>query len=105
MGGYLAARRIHDLAEANGIAVWCGGMLETGIGRAANIALAGLPGFTLPGDVSGSNRFYAQDVTAPVVMKDGVVAIPDGPGFGVEPLVDVLADVTIDAVDIAAHRS
>ncbi|CAH0172411.1 o-succinylbenzoate synthase [Microbacterium oxydans] len=105
VGGYLAARRIHDLAEANGIAVWCGGMLETGIGRAANIALAGLPGFTLPGDVSGSNRFYAQDVTAPVVMKDGVVAIPDGPGFGVEPLVDVLADVTIDAVDIAAHRS
>ncbi|MHC9045185.1 o-succinylbenzoate synthase [Microbacterium saperdae] len=105
VGGYLAARRIHDLAEANGIAVWCGGMLETGIGRAANIALAGLPGFTLPGDVSGSNRFYAQDVTEPVVMKDGVVAIPDGPGFGVEPLADVLAAVTIDAVDIAARRS
>ncbi|KAA0960009.1 o-succinylbenzoate synthase [Microbacterium sp. ANT_H45B] len=105
VGGYLAARRIHDLAEANGIAVWCGGMLETGIGRAANIALAGLPGFTLPGDVSGSNRFYAQDVTEPVVMKDGVVAIPEGPGFGVEPLVDVLGDVTIDTVDIAAHRS
>ncbi|MEV4669718.1 o-succinylbenzoate synthase [Microbacterium sp. LWO12-1.2] len=105
VGGYLAARRIHDLAEANGIAVWCGGMLETGIGRAANIALAGLPGFTLPGDVSGSNRFYAQDVTEPVVMRDGVVAIPDGPGFGVEPLADVLAAVTIDAVDIAARRS
>lgn len=105
VGGYLAAHRIHDLAEANGIAVWCGGMLETGIGRAANIALAGLPGFTLPGDVSGSNRFYAQDVTEPVVMKDGVVAIPDGPGFGVEPLADVLAAVTIDAVDIAARRS
>lgn len=105
VGGYLAARRIHDLAEANGIAVWCGGMLETGIGRAANIALAGLPGFTLPGDVSGSNRFYAQDVTEPVLMRDGVVAIPDGPGFGVEPLADVLAAVTIDAVDIAARRS
>ncbi|MGS0562675.1 o-succinylbenzoate synthase [Microbacterium aurugineum] len=105
VGGYLAARRIHDLAEANGIAVWCGGMLETGIGRAANIALAGLPGFTLPGDVSGSSRFYAQDVTEPVVMKDGVVAIPEGPGFGVEPIADVLGDVTIDTVDIAALRS
>jgi O-succinylbenzoate synthase len=105
VGGYLAARRIHDLAEANGIAVWCGGMLETGIGRAANIALAGLPGFTLPGDVSGSNRFYEQDVTEPVVMNDGVVAIPKGAGFGVEPIAEVLAEVTIDAVDISAPRS
>lgn len=103
VGGYLAARRIHDLARAHGIAVWCGGMLETGIGRAANIALAGLPGFTLPGDVSGSDRFYAQDITDPVVMKDGVVAVPDGPGFGVEPIADVLEELTVDAVDVTAE--
>ncbi|MEV7908364.1 o-succinylbenzoate synthase, partial [Streptomyces anulatus] len=59
VGGYLEARRIHDLARAHGIAVWCGGMLETGLGRAANLALAALPGFTLPGDTSGSHRYYA----------------------------------------------
>lgn len=85
VGGYLEARKIHDIAHANGIAVWCGGMLETGIGRAANIALAALPGFTLPGDISGSNRFFAQDVISePIVMRDGVVDVPSGPGFGVE---------------------
>ncbi len=85
VGGYLQAKAIHDVCRAHGIAVWCGGMLETGIGRSANAALAGLPGFTLPGDISGSDRFYAQDiVTEPIVMHDGVVDIPTGPGFGVE---------------------
>ncbi|KQZ09913.1 o-succinylbenzoate synthase [Microbacterium sp. Root53] len=85
VGGYLEARRIHDLARAHGIAVWCGGMLETGIGRAANAALAALPGFTLPGDISGSDRFYAEDiVTEPIRMHDGVVDVPTGAGFGVE---------------------
>lgn len=95
VGGYLEARRIHDLAVANGIAVWCGGMLETGIGRSANAALAGLPGFTLPGDISASGRFYAQDITPPVMIEDGAVAIPTGPGFGVEPEEDVLNEVVI----------
>jgi O-succinylbenzoate synthase len=94
VGGYLEAKRIHDLAVANGIAVWCGGMLETGIGRAANIALASLPGFTLPGDVSGSDRFYHQDITPPFVMKDGHLEVPTAPGIGVEPLPEVLDDVT-----------
>jgi O-succinylbenzoate synthase len=85
VGGYLEARRIHDIARAHGIAVWCGGMLETGIGRAANAALAALPGFTLPGDISGSDRFFAEDiVTEPLRMHDGVVDVPAGPGFGVE---------------------
>ena len=85
VGGYLEARRIHDIARAHGIAVWCGGMLETGIGRAANAALAALPGFSLPGDISGSNRFFAEDiVTEPIVMHDGVVDVPQGPGLGVE---------------------
>lgn len=92
VGGYLEARRIHDLARAHGIAVWCGGMLETGVGRAANAALAALPGFTLPGDISGSDRFYAEDiVTEPMRMHDGLVDVPVGPGFGVEVDPDRLA--------------
>jgi o-succinylbenzoate synthase len=85
VGGYLEARRIHDLARAHGVAVWCGGMLETGLGRAATIALAALPGFTLPGDVSGSDRFYADDITTePITMVDGTVTVPTGPAFGVD---------------------
>jgi O-succinylbenzoate synthase len=94
VGGYLEARRIHDLAVAHGVAVWCGGMLETGIGRAANAALAALPGFTLPGDISASGRFYATDVTEPFVVDDGHIAVPTGPGLGVTPLPEVLAEVT-----------
>jgi O-succinylbenzoate synthase len=90
VGGYLNARRIHDLCQANGIPVWCGGMVETGLGRAANAALAALPGFTLPGDVSASDRFYEQDITAPFVLEDGEIAVPTGPGLGVEPIMDVL---------------
>lgn len=101
VGGYLQARTIHDLCRAHGIAVWCGGMLETGIGRAANAALAGLPGFTLPGDISGSDRFYAQDiVTEPIVMHDGVVDVPTGPGFGVEVDRDRLARFTTDVLTL-----
>lgn len=94
VGGYLEARRIHDLCRAHGVAVWCGGMLETGIGRAANLALAALPGFTLPGDTSASERYYATDLTAPFVLSDGHLTVPSGPGIGVDPLPDVLADVT-----------
>lgn len=94
VGGYLEAVRIHDVASAHGVAVWCGGMLETGIGRAANVALAALPGFTLPGDTSASDRYYDRDITAPFVLRDGHVDVPAGPGLGVTPLDDVLADVT-----------
>ena len=90
VGGYLNARRIHDLCRANGIPVWCGGMLETGLGRAANAALAALPGFTLPGDVSASDRFYDRDITRPFLLQDGEIAVPTGPGLGVEPIQDVL---------------
>ncbi|MFG2623021.1 o-succinylbenzoate synthase [Streptomyces sp. NPDC048507] len=96
VGGYLEARRIHDLARAHGIPVWCGGMLETGIGRAANVALAALPGFTLPGDTSGSGRYFATDLTEPFVLDaDGHLDVPTGPGLGVEPLKDVLDEVTV----------
>lgn len=95
VGGYLEARRIHDVAAANGIPVWCGGMLETGIGRAPNLALAALPGFVLPGDTSASSRYYSQDITAPFELDtDGCIGVPTGPGIGVEVLTDVLAGFT-----------
>ncbi len=92
VGGYLEARRIHDLCRAHGVPVWCGGMLETGLGRAANVALAAMPGCTLPGDVSGSDRFYARDLTEPVVMRGGSVEVPQAPGLGRIPLPDRLAE-------------
>ena len=80
------ARRIHDLCRERGIPVWCGGMLETGIGRAANAALAALDGFTLPGDVSASRRFWATDiVTEPIEVVDGHVAVPTGAGLRHRP--------------------
>lgn len=91
VGGYLEAWRIHDLARAHGVAVWCGGMLETGIGRAANAALAGLPGFTLPGDISGSDRFYDTDLTEPVLMRDGRVEVPLTAGISRAPIPERLA--------------
>ncbi|HEX8870090.1 MAG TPA: o-succinylbenzoate synthase, partial [Lentzea sp.] len=95
VGGYLEARRIHDVCAANGIAVWCGGMLETGIGRAANVALAALPGCTLPGDTSASDRYYQMDVTEPFVLKEGHLSVPAGPGLGVTPVPEALEAVTV----------
>jgi len=94
VGGYLEARRIHDVCVANGVPVWCGGMLETGLGRAANLALAALPGFTLPGDTSGSGRFYRTDITTPFVLRDGHLDVPTAPGIGVQPLPAELDAVT-----------
>ncbi len=90
VGGYLEARRIHDLCLASGVAVWCGGMLETGIGRAANAALAALPGFTLVGDLSASDRFYATDVTPPVQVVDGYVPVRREPGLCDPPVPELL---------------
>lgn len=96
IGGYLEAVRIHDLCLDAGVPVWCGGMIETGIGRAANAALAALPGFTLPGDVSGSSRFYARDiVTEPAVLEAGHVRVPTGHGIGVEIDPVALEDFTV----------
>ncbi|MBN9608475.1 MAG: o-succinylbenzoate synthase [Actinobacteria bacterium 69-20] len=96
VGGYLQARQVHDVCAASGVPVWCGGMLETGIGRAANMALAALPGFTLPGDTSASDRFYSRDIiTEPFVLSDGHIAVPTGPGLGVEVDEDALAAVTV----------
>jgi o-succinylbenzoate synthase len=96
VGGIREAVRIHDLAEASGVPVWCGGMLETGIGRAANLAVASLPNFRLPGDTSGSDRYFDRDLTEPfVVDSDGTMAVPNGPGIGVDPLPDVLKEFTV----------
>ncbi len=101
VGGYLEAVRVHDLCRDAGVPVWCGGMLETGIGRAANAALAALPGFTLPGDISASDRFYARDiVTEPIVLDDGHVRVPTGPGIGVEVDPVALEDATVDRVEL-----
>ncbi len=102
VGGYLEAKRIHDLARAHGIAVWCGGMLETGLGRGANAALAALPGFTLPGDISASDRFYAEDITRPFVIEDGQITVPTGPGLGVDPIPDVIDRFTVERETVTA---
>jgi len=101
VGGYLEARRVHDVCRANGIAVWCGGMLETGIGRAANVALAALPGFTLPGDTSASDRYYRQDVTAPFVLEGGHVRVPTGPGLGITVDRAFLSEITSSVTPVA----
>jgi o-succinylbenzoate synthase len=94
VGGYIESKKIHDLCVDRKIPVWCGGMLETGIGRAANLALAALPGFTLPGDTSASSRYFKQDITTPFVMEDGYLTVPTGPGIGVEPDLDFLEEIT-----------
>jgi O-succinylbenzoate synthase len=87
VGGVLEARRVHDVAAAAGVPVWCGGMLETGIGRATNLGLAAMPDFTLPGDTSASTRYFAEDLTEPFVLEpDGTMWVPVGPGIGVVPL-------------------
>lgn len=105
VGGYLEARRIHDIAVANGIPVWCGGMLETGVGRAPNLALAALPGFILPGDTSASDRYFRQDITAPFVLDEhGHVGVPTGAGIGVEVVDDALAEFTTRRSDIPLDR-
>lgn len=100
VGGYLEARRIHDLSRAHGVAVWCGGMLESGLGRTANTALAALPGFTLPGDISGSDRFYLEDLTEPIVMRDGFVSVSNAPGVGPLPRHEILVKRRQDLTDI-----
>jgi len=101
VGGYLEAVRIHDLCVSKGIPVWCGGMLETGIGRAANAALAALPGFTLPGDISASTRFYARDiVTDPITITNGHVTVPTTAGLGFDLDRDFLDSVTTSRISI-----
>jgi O-succinylbenzoate synthase len=99
VGGLLEARRVHDVCVANGVPVWCGGMLETGVGRAANLALASLPGFTLPADLSASARYFRQDITTPFVLSDGHLSVPSGPGLGVTP-----DEAVLDGLGAAVER-
>ncbi len=96
VGGYLAAVAMHDLCRDEGVPVWCGGMLETGIGRAANLALASLPGFTLPGDISATKRYWTRDITAPFDLVDGQITVPTDIGFGVEVDVEFVEAITFE---------
>jgi O-succinylbenzoate synthase len=87
LGGLLEARRVHDFCFSRGVPVWCGGMHEFGIGRAANVAIASLPGFTLPGDVSGSDKYYSEDIVKPPIRAQrGAIELTNDPGLGVEPV-------------------
>jgi O-succinylbenzoate synthase len=96
VGGVLEARRVHDTAASSGVPVWCGGMLETGIGRATNLALASMPNFLLPGDTSASARYFPEDLTEPFVLEaDGTMRVPAGPGIGLDPLPERLAATTV----------
>ncbi len=96
VGGHTMVRRIHDLCEKNGIPVWCGGMLESGIGRAHNIALSTLPNFTLPGDVSASKRYWVEDIIEPevTVSSRGTIAVPSAPGIGYNLKMDLIEKLT-----------
>lgn len=85
VGGLRNAKRIHDHAMERGVPVWCGGMHEYGIGRAANVAISSLPNYSVPGDVSGSDKYYAEDITTdPVLARAGAIPVPTGPGLGFE---------------------
>ena len=104
VGGYLEARRIHDLCAAHGIPVWMGGMLETGLGRAGNVAMAAMPNFTLPGDTSASDRYYHRDITEPFVLSEGTLTVPTGPGLGVNVDHDYLAEITSSTEMVQPER-
>jgi O-succinylbenzoate synthase len=97
VGGYTVARRIHDFCQQRGVPVWCGGMLESGIGRAHNIALSTLPNFTLPGDVTASKRYWAEDLTDPevTVSPQGTIRVPTGPGIGFEPRRELIEKLAV----------
>jgi O-succinylbenzoate synthase len=99
VGGLIEARRIHQRCRDAGVSLRCGGMLETGLGRALNLAVAALPGCNLPPDLGPSARYFDTDLTLPFESRGGTMIVPDGPGLGVQPLPEVLEDVTI------AHRT
>jgi O-succinylbenzoate synthase len=102
VGGLSQAIAIHDLCRAQGVPVWCGGMLETGVGRAANLALASLPGFTLPGDISASDRYYEQDITQERfrLNPSSTITVPTAPGLGVTVDLEALRRFTLSRLDM-----
>jgi o-succinylbenzoate synthase len=102
VGGLNPARRIHDLCLSRGIPVWCGGMLETGVGRAANLALASLAGFSLPGDISATERYYRRDITEESFLLNpgSTIRVPTGPGLGVTLDQEALQQVALDGLTL-----
>jgi O-succinylbenzoate synthase len=102
LGGLLQAKRVHDLCLSRNVPVWCGGMHEFGIGRAANVAISSLPGFSLPGDVSGSDKYYAEDVVEPPIRAvEGAIAVPRGVGLGWVPVEDRIRRATLRTTTLA----
>jgi O-succinylbenzoate synthase len=97
VGGFTAARQVHDVCRARNVPVWCGGMLESGIGRAHNIAMSTLPGFTLPGDVSASKRYWSEDIIDPevTVTAQGTIHVPQTTGLGYTPNLQRIEQLTV----------
>jgi O-succinylbenzoate synthase len=102
VGGLSQALEVHELCRAAGIPVWCGGMLETGVGRASNLALASLPGFSLPGDISASDRYYERDITKErfTLNPDSTIDVPAAPGLGITIDANALADFTLARIEL-----
>ena len=103
VAGFREAKRLHDVAQAAGIPVWCGGMLESGVGRAHNIAMSTLPNFTLPGDVSASARYWHEDIITPevTVTPQGTIKVPAAPGIAFAPRPDRIATLTARTVHLS----
>ncbi len=105
LGGLDEAKKVHDLCRERGVPVWCGGMHEYGIGRAANVAICSLPGFVLPGDVSGSDKYYAEDIVdPPILARKGAIAVPDAPGLGWTPNEERIRKHTIRELTLSTPR-
>ena len=104
VGGLSQGLEIHDLCRAQGMPVWCGGMLETGVGRASNLAIASLPGFTLPGDISASDRYFSRDITHERfnLNPDSTIDVPSGPGLGVTVDEEALEQFTLAKLELKA---
>lgn len=106
VGGLRESRRIHDVCVAKGVPVWCGGMHEFGIGRAANVAVASLAGFSLPGDISGSDKYYREDIVEPPVLANrGAVTVPTSPGLGHEPLLERIERHSLHSLTFISNQS
>jgi O-succinylbenzoate synthase len=106
LGGLTQALAVHDLCRTAGVPVWCGGMHEFGVGRAANVALSALPGFTMPGDLSGSDERYEFDVVdPPILARDGAIPVPSGAGIGYRVLEDRIAELAEETLELTAARS
>jgi O-succinylbenzoate synthase len=97
VGGHTEARRVQEVCRSRNVPVWCGGMLESGVGRAHNIAMSTLPGFTLPGDVSASRRYWTEDIIDPevTVTPQGTIRVPQTPGLGYAPNLDRIEKLTV----------